>query len=136
MRIESTANVIPIHSSTDTGTGVNSSVDNVVKVTKTNSDYRPKTNEDYIYRELAQKSKYELSFDESAWIDMIERANRAIAGATCNFEYSIHEKTKEIMVKVIDRDTKEVIREIPPERILDLVAKMWEMAGILVDERR
>ena len=134
MRIETTANVMPIHSSTNTSTEVNRSVDNVVKVT--NSNNRPKTNEDYIYRELAQKSKYELSFDESAWIDMIERANRAIAGATCNFEYSIHEKTKEIMVKVIDRDTKEVIREIPPEKILDLVAKMWEMAGILVDERR
>lgn len=134
MRIETTANVMPIHSSTNTSTEVNRSVDNVVKVT--NSNNRPKTNEDYIYRELAQKSKYELSFDESAWIDMIERANRAIAGATCNFEYSIHEETKEIMVKVIDRDTKEVIREIPPERILDLVAKMWEMAGILVDERR
>jgi flagellar protein FlaG len=51
-------------------------------------------------------------------------------------EFSIHEKTKEIMVKVINSDTKEVIREIPQEKILDMVAKMWEMAGILVDERR
>lgn len=134
MRIESTANVIPIHSSTNTGSDIKSSVDNAVKVA--NSNNRPKANEDYIYRELAQKSKYELSFDESAWIEMIERANRAITGATCNFEYSIHEKTKEIMVKVIDRETKEVIREIPPEKILDLVAKLWEIAGILVDERR
>jgi len=29
-----------------------------------------------------------------------------------------------------------MIREIPPEKILDLVAKMWEMAGILIDEKR
>lgn len=95
-----------------------------------------KTNDIYSYRELSKKTKYELSTDESAWIRMIERANKAITGATCNFEYSIHEGTREIMVKVIDRDTKEVIREIPPEKILDMVAKMWEMAGILVDERR
>lgn len=134
MRIETTANIIPMHSSGNAGTEINSSINNAAKVT--NSNNRPKANEDYTYKELTQKSKYELSFDESVWIDMIERANRAIAGATCNFEYSIHEKTKEIMVKVIDRDTKEVIREIPPEKILDLVAKMWEMAGILVDERR
>ena len=39
------------------------------------------------------------------------------------------------MVKVINSETNEVIREIPPEKILDLVAKMWELAGILVDER-
>ena len=38
------------------------------------------------------------------------------------------------MVKVINEDTNEVIREIPPEQILDMVAKMWELAGILVDK--
>ncbi|HEX3029893.1 MAG TPA: flagellar protein FlaG, partial [Clostridia bacterium] len=47
-----------------------------------------------------------------------------------------HQKTKQIMVKVIDSDTGDVIREIPPEKTLDMVAKMWEMAGIVVDERR
>nr|WP_303740661.1 flagellar protein FlaG [Lutispora saccharofermentans] len=92
--------------------------------------------DNYSYQELSQKTKYELSIDESVWINMIERANKAITGATCSFEYSIHESTKQIMVKVINRDTKEIIREIPPEKILDMVAKMWEMAGILVDERR
>ncbi|WP_167686495.1 flagellar protein FlaG, partial [Paenibacillus polymyxa] len=29
----------------------------------------------------------------------------------------------------------ELIREIPPEKTLDLVAKMMEIAGILVDEK-
>ncbi|HHY78507.1 MAG TPA: flagellar protein FlaG, partial [Clostridiales bacterium] len=56
--------------------------------------------------------------------------------ATCRFEYSIHEATKQIMVKVIDKETDEVIREIPPEKILNMVAKMWEIAGLIVDERR
>jgi flagellar protein FlaG len=40
------------------------------------------------------------------------------------------------MVKVIDRDTKEVIREIPPEKFQDLVAKLWELSGLVIDERR
>jgi flagellar protein FlaG len=40
------------------------------------------------------------------------------------------------MVKVIDIETKDVIKEFPPEKILDMVAKMWEVAGIMVDERR
>lgn len=80
--------------------------------------------------------KKELPISDKAVIDAIERANRAISIANRRFEYSIHEKTKQIMIKVIDSDTDEVVREIPPEKILDIVAKMWEMAGIIVDERR
>jgi len=41
-----------------------------------------------------------------------------------------------VRVKVLDSETNEVIREIPPEKILDMVAKMWELAGLIVDERR
>lgn len=88
------------------------------------------------YIDIAHKPKYELTMDEKEWIEVIERANKAITGAVCSFEFSIHDKTKEIMVKVIDSDTGKIIREIPPEKVLDMVAKMWEMAGILVDERR
>ena len=31
---------------------------------------------------------------------------------------------------------KEVIKEFPPEETLDMIAKVWELAGILVDEKR
>lgn len=82
------------------------------------------------------KAKSETEPDEKQLIDAIEKTNKAIEGSTCSFEYSIHEQTKQIMVKVIDNETKEVIREFPPEKILDMVAKMWEVAGIMVDERR
>ena len=40
------------------------------------------------------------------------------------------------MVKVVDTETKEVVREIPSEKILDILANILEMAGLLVDERR
>jgi len=43
-------------------------------------------------------------------------------------KFSIHEGTGEIIVKLEDTNTGEVIREIPPEKLLDLVAKMQEMA--------
>lgn len=88
------------------------------------------------YTELAHKPEQELTIDEKNWIRLIEKANMAISGANRTFEYSIHEATKQIMVKVIDSETNTVIREIPPEKILNLVAKFWEMAGIVVDERR
>lgn len=52
----------------------------------------------------------------------------------CQFIY--HEETKRISLKLYDKETKEVIKEIPPEETLEMVEKMWEMAGILVDEKR
>ena len=50
--------------------------------------------------------------------------------------FGIHDKTNRITIKIIDKKTKEVIKEFPPEKTLDMLAKAWEMAGLLVDERR
>lgn len=68
--------------------------------------------------------------------EAVNRMNKALEGSSRRFEYSVHEKTNEIMIKVIDETTGKVIREIPPKKILDMVANMMEMAGLLVDERR
>lgn len=50
--------------------------------------------------------------------------------------FGIHEGTNRVTIKLVDKDTKEVIKELPPEKTLDMIAKVWEMAGILVDEKR
>lgn len=85
---------------------------------------------------LTEFDRMSMPVAEKVLIDAIERANKSLAGTNRKFEVSVHEKTNDIMVKVIDTESNEVIREIPPEKILDLVAKLWELAGIIVDERR
>jgi len=82
------------------------------------------------------EAKEEHALSEKQLIEAIEKTNKAIEGTSCSFRYSVHDVTKQIIVKVIDNKTHEVIKEFPPEKILDMVAKMWEVAGILVDERR
>ena len=49
--------------------------------------------------------------------------------------FGVHEKTNRIMIKILDKDTKEILKEFPPEKTLDMIASIWEMAGILVDEK-
>ena len=66
----------------------------------------------------------------------IDRANYTFEIQNRSLRFKIHEKTNEIMVKIIDTETKEVIREIPPEKLMDMFANMLELAGLLVDERR
>lgn len=84
----------------------------------------------------AELSGTNIPVSEEQLIRAIERAIHALQGKTTSLEFSVHEKTKQIMVKVKDSHTGEVIREIPPEKTLDFVAKLWEMAGLFVDERR
>lgn len=55
---------------------------------------------------------------------------------TTECQYGIHEATQRVTLKIVDKETKEVIKELPPEKTLEMIAKVWEMAGLLVDERR
>ena len=64
----------------------------------------------------------------------VSHANRQMKRTGCEFSY--HEGTKRVSIKIIDKETQEVIKEIPPEETLEMVEKMWELAGILVDEKR
>lgn len=51
-----------------------------------------------------------------------------------NLNFSIHEASGQIIVSVVDKDTGEVIREIPPEALVDLAAKLQEAVGLLFDK--
>lgn len=70
--------------------------------------------------------------------EMMRKAFEELNKKSANFEseFGIHEKTNRITVKIVDKKTKEVIRELPPEKMLDMIAKVWEMAGLVVDEKR
>lgn len=72
--------------------------------------------------------------------DQLEKAvnglNKTMEVIDRGLEFSIHEETNRIMVKVVDRSEDEkVIREIPPEKLLDLIAEIRKLIGILIDYR-
>ncbi|WP_029232841.1 flagellar protein FlaG [Butyrivibrio sp. VCB2006] len=50
--------------------------------------------------------------------------------------FGIHDKTNRVTIKMVDKETKKVIKEFPPDETLDMIAKVWEIAGIMVDEKR
>ena len=51
-------------------------------------------------------------------------------------QFGVHEGTNRVTIKIVDKDTKKVVREFPAEKTLDMIAKVWELAGLLVDEKR
>ena len=64
----------------------------------------------------------------------VENINKNLKNSEAIF--GIHEKTNRVTIKLVDKETKEVIKELPPEKTLDMIAKAWELAGLLVDEKR
>lgn len=64
----------------------------------------------------------------------VEEINKKANNASAVF--GVHEETNRITIKIVDKDSKEVIKEFPPEKTLDMIAKVWEMAGLMVDEKR
>ena len=66
--------------------------------------------------------------------EAISKINSAQGNAEAVF--GIHEGTNRVTIKMVDKQTKKVIKEFPAEETLDLIAKAWELAGIMVDEKR
>lgn len=50
--------------------------------------------------------------------------------------FGVNEATNRVTIKIVDKDTDEIIKEFPAEKTLDMIARVWEMAGIMVDEKR
>ena len=59
--------------------------------------------------------------------------NKKLQNISC--QYGIHEGTGRVTIKMVDKETKDVIKEFPAEETLELIAKAWELAGIMVDKR-
>lgn len=51
----------------------------------------------------------------------------------CEFTY--HEDMNRVSIKLIDKETDKVVKEIPPEKTIKMIEKLWEIAGLLVDEK-
>jgi len=79
--------------------------------------------------------KYTREYSPSDLQKAVEEANKFIFRDKGKFEFKVHERTNRMMVKIVDKETDETIKEIPSEKILDLVASIWDLVGILVDER-
>jgi len=92
-----------------------------------------------------EKQKEEPSSSKTNNEEYVEQENARIKKAISEMNkkmannseavFGIHEDTNRITIKIVDRDTKEVIKELPPEKTLDMIAKAWELAGMMIDER-
>jgi len=74
-------------------------------------------------------------FDEKEIKKMAENLNNAAASLNFSLNFQIHKKTGKLFVKVIDKNTHKVIKEIPSKSLLDFLSKFEEAVGALFDDK-
>ncbi|MGP3778847.1 flagellar protein FlaG [Halanaerobium saccharolyticum] len=84
---------------------------------------------------LQEKKEYNQQELEDEVRESVKDVNEIVDQVKEGLSFQIHEDTEELMVQVIDVNTDEVIKELPPEEMLDLKARIHEMVGILIDEK-
>ncbi|WP_339060486.1 flagellar protein FlaG [Tepidibacillus marianensis] len=65
----------------------------------------------------------------------IEGVNQFLKTSQTSIKFQLHEKLHKYYVQIIDQNTQEVLKEIPPKKFLDMYANMIEQIGLIVDHR-
>ena len=66
---------------------------------------------------------------------MTEALNKFFQAMDANIRFTIHEKSNQLMVQVVDRANDKVLKEFPPSEFLDTIAAIRDYVGILLDKK-
>jgi flagellar protein FlaG len=77
-----------------------------------------------------------LSVPDKTLLLAIEHINKVISGIDVELHHEIHEASNSIIVTLIDKDTRDVILQIPPESLLNAFIERMVLNGIYIDELR
>lgn len=67
--------------------------------------------------------------------EAVDSTNEALKMNRTSIHMKYHEDVNRVSIKIVDDETEEVIKEIPPEESIDMLKKMLEVNGLLIDER-
>ncbi len=82
----------------------------------------------FIEKEVKTENKEKLK-------EGIEKLNETIQTFHEELKFEIHEESERMMTKVVNIEKNEVIKKIPPEEILDMIGRIKEMVGLILDEK-
>lgn len=82
-----------------------------------------------------KKEEYIPVFPKEELEKVINGINDFLQPANTHIQFQLHEKLNEYYVTVVDNQTKEIVREIPSRKMLDLYAAMTEFLGFVVDKK-
>ena len=73
------------------------------------------------------------AIDLQALEDIRQGLNEALKPLRIQLNFSQDKDLEQLVVKVMNHDTGEVIRQLPPENMLQMAKRMEELTGLLMD---
>jgi flagellar protein FlaG len=67
--------------------------------------------------------------------DIVRGMNEFLSASNTHLKFEFHDKLQEYYVTIVDDRSKEVIKEIPSKKVLDMFAAMTEFVGLMVDKK-
>jgi flagellar protein FlaG len=67
--------------------------------------------------------------------ESVEKINKAVQAMGRNLQFTVDESTQMNVVKVVDVETKDVIRQIPTEEALAIAKALDKLQGLLLKEK-
>ncbi|GGH75431.1 hypothetical protein GCM10010978_15290 [Compostibacillus humi] len=106
-------------------------------MSRVNYNVERTTVSDRLHQQMKKYAEKETPFPEEKKHveDTVNSFNEFMQPMYTNLKFVLHDKLGEYYVKVVDIETDEVIKEIPPEKMLDMYAQMAEFMGLLIDEK-
>lgn len=81
-----------------------------------------------------QKQRDKNPYSKEELDQAVKTLNNTMQEFHTELRFEMHEKSGEMMVKVVSREDGSVVREIPPEKVLDMVGYFKKILGIMVDK--
>lgn len=66
---------------------------------------------------------------------VVDKLNNFLEPVVTNLKFVLHEELEEYYITIVNPQTNEVIKEIPPKKLLDMYVAMAKYMGLLVDEK-
>ena len=73
------------------------------------------------------------TFDEETVAMMTETFNELMSKIDCNLEFQYHKEVNLMSIKMVDKRTKEVIKEVPPEEMIENMVRAKDWLGAFID---
>ncbi|MGN2369761.1 flagellar protein FlaG [Clostridium cagae] len=88
-------------------------------------------NNDVQIKQVEKSDYFDKEYSKEELDKSLKKLNKFLEDDKAHAEYSVHKDLRAIMIKIVDDKTKDVILEVPPKKILDMVASMCKQFGLL-----
>ena len=94
----------------------------------------PKYNQTEEQEDQEEEREEREPMDEKSVSYMTKELNELMSKINCNLEFQYHKEVNMMSVRMLDKKTHEVLKEVPPEDMLDQMAKAREWLGAFLDK--